>query len=108
MTYGEEIWAFSTQAKNRLAAEQTKMERSMLNISYRDRKTNIWVREKIKVIGMIEQVRRRNWTWAGYVSRIRDNRWTLLINLRKEKRKGRPARRRRDELEDYLADDSAR
>ena len=49
----------TTQAKNKLAAAQTKMERSMLNITYRDRKTNIWVREKTKVIDMIEQVRRR-------------------------------------------------
>ena len=31
----------------------------MLNIAYRDRKTNIWVREKTKVADVIEQVRRR-------------------------------------------------
>ena len=36
-------------------------------------KTNILVREKTNVT---EQVRRRNWTWAGHVSRTRDNRWT--------------------------------
>ncbi|KAK2191276.1 hypothetical protein NP493_56g03004 [Ridgeia piscesae] len=41
MTYGAETWAFTTQAKNKLAATQTKMARSMLNITYRDRKTNI-------------------------------------------------------------------
>ena len=49
MTYGAETWALSTQAKNKLAAAQTKMKMSMLNIIYRDRKTNIWVREKTKV-----------------------------------------------------------
>ena len=49
-----------------------KMERSMLNITYRDRKTNISVREKTKVTDVIEQVRR-----------------------------GRPARHWRDELDDY-------
>ena len=73
MTYCAETWALTTHAKNKLAAAQTKMERSMLNITYRDRKTNIWVREKTKVTDVIEQVRRRNWTWAGHVSRIRDN-----------------------------------
>ena len=46
MTYGAETWALTTQAKNKLAAAQTKMESSMLNITYRNRKTNIWVREK--------------------------------------------------------------
>ncbi|KAK2178030.1 hypothetical protein NP493_565g02021 [Ridgeia piscesae] len=36
MTYGAETWALTTQAKNKLAAAQTRMERSMLNITYRD------------------------------------------------------------------------
>ena len=40
---------------------------------------NIWVREKKKVTDVIEQVRRRKWTWTGHVIRIRDNRWTLRI-----------------------------
>ncbi|KAK2179585.1 hypothetical protein NP493_480g00006 [Ridgeia piscesae] len=38
MSYGAETWALTTHAKNKLAAAQTKMERSMLNITYRDRK----------------------------------------------------------------------
>ena len=49
MTYGAETWALIKQAKNKLAATQTKMERSMVNITYRDRKTNIWEIEKAKV-----------------------------------------------------------
>ena len=49
MTYGAETWALTIQAKNKLAAAQTKMERSMLRITYRDRTTNIWVREKTKL-----------------------------------------------------------
>jgi len=56
--------------KEQIAAAQTKMERSMLNITHRDRKTNIWVRENTKVTDVIEQVRRRKWTWTGHVSRI--------------------------------------
>ena len=62
MTYGAETWALTTQAKNKLAAAQTKMERSMLNITYWDRKTNIWVREKTKVTAVIEKVKRQKWT----------------------------------------------
>ena len=71
MTYGAEIWAFITQAKNNLAAAKTKMERNMLNITYRDRKTNIWGRKKTKVTDVIKQVKRRKW--------IPHNRWTLRI-----------------------------
>ena len=53
MTYGAETWTLTIQAHNTLAAAQTKMERSMLNITYKDRKTNIWVRERTKVIDIL-------------------------------------------------------
>ena len=46
MTYSAETWTLTKQAQNKLAAAQTKMERSMLNITYKDRRTNIWVRER--------------------------------------------------------------
>ena len=101
MTSGVETWALTTHAKNKLAAAQTQIERSMLNITYRVRKTNIWVREKTKVIYLIEQVRRWKWTWAGHVSRIRDKRMTMRITTWKpserKRPRGRPARRWRDE-----------
>ena len=94
--------------KEQIAATQTKIERSMLNITYRDRKTITWVREKTKVTDVIEQVRRRTWTWTGRVSRIRDNRWTLRITTWKpydsKRHRERPARRWRDELDDYWKD----
>ena len=45
------------QALNKLAAAPTKMERSMLDITCKDRKTNIWVRERTKVIDIINTVR---------------------------------------------------
>ena len=73
MTYGAETWALTTHAKNKLAAAQTQMERNTLIFTYRNRKTNIWVREITKVTDVIEQVKRWKWTWAGHVSRIRDN-----------------------------------
>ena len=48
MTYGAETWTLTKQAQNKLAAAQTNMDRNMLNITYKDRKTNIWVRERGK------------------------------------------------------------
>ncbi len=53
MTYGAETWTLTKQTQNKLAAAQTKMERSMLNITYKDGRTNIWVRERTKFIDII-------------------------------------------------------
>ena len=50
MPYGAETSALTKQAQDKLAAAQTTMERSMLDITYNDRKTNILVRERTKVI----------------------------------------------------------
>ena len=36
----------------------------MLNITFRERKTNIWVTEKTKVTDVTEEVRKRKWTWT--------------------------------------------
>ena len=76
MTYGAETWTLTKQAQNKLAAAQTKMERSMLNITYKDRKTNIWVRERTTVIDIIHTVRKMKWSWAGHINRLKDDRWT--------------------------------
>ena len=56
-SYGAETWTLTKQAQNKLAAAKPKMERSMLNITYKYRKTNIWVRERTKVIDIINTVR---------------------------------------------------
>ena len=48
VAYLAETWTLTKQAQNKLAAAQTKMQRSKLNITYKDRKTNIWVRERTK------------------------------------------------------------
>ena len=73
MTYVPETWTLTKQAQNKLAAAQTKMERSMLNITYKDRKTNIWVRERTKVIDIINTVRKMKWSWAGHINRLKDD-----------------------------------
>ena len=37
----------------------------MLNITYKDRKTNIWVRKRTKLIDIISNVRKRNGVGQG-------------------------------------------
>ena len=46
--YGAETWTLTKQAQNKLAAAQTKMEIKILNITYNDRKPNIWVQGEDK------------------------------------------------------------
>ena len=77
--YGAETWTLTKQAQNKLAAAQTKMERSALSITYKDRKTNIWVRGKTKVIDIINTVRKMKWSWAGHINRLKDDRWTSRV-----------------------------
>ena len=96
MTYGTETWTLTNQAQNKLAAAQTKMERSMLNITYKDRKTNIWVRKKTKVIDIISNVRKMKWSWAGHINRPMDHACYHLetiknIMTRKDDKGGQPS-----------------
>ena len=95
MTYGARAWTLTKQAQNILAAAQTKMKRSMRNISYNYRKTNIWVRERTKVIDIISNVRTMKGSWAGYTNRLKDDQWTSPVTTwrpyYKKRRRGRPA-----------------
>ena len=108
MPYGAETSTLTKQVQNKLAAAQTKMEISMLNITYKDRRTNIWVRERKKLIDIIYTVRKMKWSWAGHINRLKDDRWTLLATTwrpyDKKIRQGRPAKRWRDDLDKYWSD----
>ena len=103
MTYGAHTWTLTKQAQNKLAAAQTKIERSMLNITYKDRRTNIWVRERTKVIDITTTVRKMKWSWAGHINRLKDDRWTSRVTTwrpyDKKRRQERPAKRWRDDLD---------
>ena len=80
----------------------------MLYITYKDRKTNVWVREKTKVIDIISNVRKMKWSWAGHINRLKDDRWTTRVTTRrpynKKRRHGRPAKRWRGDLDKYWSD----
>ena len=52
VAYGAQICALGSQAKNKQAAAQTKME--AVGMTHRHRKTNICVRKKTKVADVIE------------------------------------------------------
>ena len=108
MTYGAEAWTLTKQAQNKLAAAQTKMERSMLDITYKDRRTNIWVRKTTKFIDIIYNVRKMKWSWAGHINRLKDNRLTSRVTIwgpyDKKRLQGRPAKGWRADLDKYWSD----
>ena len=77
----------------------------MLNITWRDRKTAQWIREKTKVRDIMETISKRKWNWADHVARRKDNRWTTRITFWTPRghtgNRGRPRTRWRDDLESF-------
>jgi len=45
----------------------------MLNITWRDRKTAKWIREKTGVRDILEDIAKLKWNWAGHAARQQDN-----------------------------------
>ena len=56
MTCDTETRGLASQARNKLAAAQTRMNRSMLTMTYQDKSSDIWIREKTKVVDVTELV----------------------------------------------------
>ena len=101
-------WTLTKQAQNKLAVEQTKMEMSMLNITYKDSNTNVWVRERTKVIDIISTVSKMKWSWAEHINHVKYGRWTTRVTTwrpyDKKRRQGRPAKQWRGDLDKYWSD----
>ncbi len=51
----------------------------MLGITWRDRKRASWIREQMKVEDILMTIKNKKWTWAGHITRRRDNRWTMRV-----------------------------
>jgi len=67
--------------EKKLSAAQHNMERNMLNVTYKDRKTSKWVREQTKIMVIKEIIKNRKWTWAGRISHRTDNRWSVALTV---------------------------
>ena len=53
MQYRAETWTLTTKMEHKLSAARYNMERSMVNITYKDRKTNNWVKDQTNVMDII-------------------------------------------------------
>ena len=79
LTYGCQTWALTKRMQERLRTTQKSMERAMIGITRRDRKTNVWVRQQTGTQDIIARIKQLKWQWAGHVARASDNRWTKIV-----------------------------
>ncbi len=104
LTYAGETWSLTENMANKIRITQRKMERSMLGITLKDRKTNEWIRKQTKITDAIIRVKSLKWKWAGHIARRTDGRWTRNLTKWKppngKRRRGRPKRRWVDEIID--------
>ena len=105
VTYGAETWNLTKKLSLKLRTMQRAHERIMLGITWRDRKTAEWVRQKTKVKDILETIRKLKWNWAGHVARMTDNRWTSRTTFWTPRgytrNRGRQKTRWRDDLEQH-------
>ena len=106
LTYGAETWALTKHQSRKLAAAQRSMERNILNISLRDKIRNEVIRERTKVKDVIQTARDLKSKWAGHLARMQNNRWAKITTewypRNCTRRRGRPKRRWRDEIEEEV------
>eukprot|EP00914_Ancora_sagittata_P021713 GHVO01043076.1.p1 GENE.GHVO01043076.1~~GHVO01043076.1.p1 ORF type:complete len:186 (+),score=14.28 GHVO01043076.1:383-940(+) len=104
LTYGAETWALTKHQTRKLAAAQRSMERSLLNISLKDKIRNEIIREQTKVKDVIQTAVEMKSKWAGHVARTRNNRWAKIttewIPRERSRSRGKPKRRWRDQIEE--------
>ena len=72
--YGCESWTLTADMERRLQAFEYKCYRQILWISYREHKTNLYVRNKIEIYAGVQEpllsiVKRRKLAWFGHVCR---------------------------------------
>jgi len=94
------------EQSRKLATSQRRMERTILNISLRDKIRNETIKERTKVKDVTETVRDLKSRWAEHVARMEDKRWAKIITewySRGWKRvTGKPKGRWRDEVEEKV------
>ena len=78
MTYGAETWTLTKHLERKLAVAQRSMERSLLNITRRDKIRNEIIRSETGVTDIIEKVKCMKGQWAGHVARMKNTRWAKI------------------------------
>ena len=79
MIYGSETWATTAAEERKLEVTVRAMERSVLGISLRQRVPNEEIRRQSGFRDIVDEIRKSKLSWAGHVSRMRDDRWTSKV-----------------------------
>ena len=106
MTYAAETWTLKKKQLRKLQTAQHNMERSILNISLKDKIPLNTIRKKTGVIDITKEIKKKKSSWAGHIMRRQDNRWSQKLTTwtprdRIRERK-RPHLRWRDELDHFF------
>ena len=101
-----ETWSLSNTQLEKLVTIQRKIEKIMLGVTLKDRKSTNWIRKQNGVADIIRSIRESKHRWSANVARRHDNRWTIRVTewiSRGHKRpRGRPTTRWCDDLIQYV------
>ena len=102
-TYGCECWVLKKCDRNRLTSFEIWCYRRIMRISWRERKTNEWVLERIGQATLINSINKRKLSFIGHVARSKGLGNDILSGMVDGKRKrGRPRRKLENDVEDLL------
>ena len=106
MTYGWGIWSLSNTQLEKLVTTQMKMERIMVEVTFKDRKSTHWIRKQSGVTDISRNIRKSKHIWADYVARRSNKRWTIRatewIPREHKESQGRPRTRWCNDLIRYV------
>ena len=103
---GCETWSLSNTQLEKVVTSQRKMERIMVGVTLKDRKSTNRIRKQSGVTDIIKNLRENKQRWAKHVARRRDSRWSFRVTewiTRGHKiSRGRPRARCCDDLLRYI------
>ncbi|CAG9128206.1 unnamed protein product [Plutella xylostella] len=107
LTYGSQTWSLTEHQKSKLKVCQRAMERTILGVRRIDRIRNTTLRSSTRITADVgAQTAKLKWAWAGHVCRMHPDRWARIVTewvpSDGRRRRGRPRRRWRDDLDRFL------
>nr|XP_027238077.1 uncharacterized protein LOC113829174 [Penaeus vannamei] len=79
LTMNRSITKFMFNSRKITKKNKRAMERLMIEVSLRDKKRCIWIRDQTKIKDIIELIKEQKRRWAGHLSRREDDRWSKRL-----------------------------
>jgi len=70
LLYGAEVWSLTSKTESSLQAAEMRVLRTIVGVTRRDRIRNATIREKLRVIPLLEEVERMKLRWYGHIMRM--------------------------------------